>query len=155
MKKIIFLLSAVCMMSSCRNQDKVSPRNASGEEIVEEQGVNVDFTEELEGVETIPLAIQGSWEVVEYSKEKIDQTNFFEGFVFTFNPDGSVLATKGDILVLGTYEVVPTGGSNNLVVTFPATTPFPSLNYTWTNINASDGTLEFEMNNKDLVLERS
>lgn len=154
MKKIIFLMSAVCIISSCRNRDDVTPRNESGEVVVEEQGVNVDFTEELEGIETIPLAIQGSWEVGEYSKEKIDQTNFFSGFVFTFNQDGTVTAVKGDIKVEGKYEVKPNEATNDLIITFPATTPFPTLNYTWTVAKTDDDSLSFEYTTKDLVLNR-
>lgn len=154
MNRIFALLILGLVVSSCRNREEPLPRNQSGELIVKEKGVDVDFSEEVQGIVTIPLAIQGTWEVVEYSKEKIDQTNFFSGFTFTFNPDGTVLATKGNTIVEGTYVVVPIGDSNELKITFPATTPFPSLNYTWKSSAVSDMELSFEYTSKDLILKR-
>jgi hypothetical protein len=154
MDRIILVIIMALVLGSCRKREELLPRNKTGEFILEEKGKEVDFSEGLEGIVTIPLAIQGTWEVVEYSKEKIDQTIFFTGFEFTFNADGTVKATKGDIVVMGTYKVVPSGDVNNLVITFPATTPFPSLNYIWSNSRSSDTEMSFEYTSKDLVLRR-
>nr|WP_299339298.1 hypothetical protein [Allomuricauda sp.] len=47
----------------------------------------------------------GSWRITQFLDDGTDETNDFEGYVFTFNSDGSVVANNGGNSVNGTWSI--------------------------------------------------
>ena len=51
------------------------------------------------------LAVSGTWVITTFIDEEDDETGFFDGYVFTFNEDGSLVADDGVNTVEGSWSV--------------------------------------------------
>ena len=58
--------------------------------------------------------LDGNWRVTLFSERGIDETNDFNGFVFTFNSNGSLTATRNAIVQNGTWSITSNSRKFNI-----------------------------------------
>jgi hypothetical protein len=92
----------------------------------------------------------GSWKVVHFSEDGDDETNHFNGYSFSFNDDGSVVATNSSTTISGTWSLNKDNSNDDsssdvdLILNFPATNDFDELNDDWDIISQSDSRIELK-----------
>ncbi len=77
------------------------------------------------------IIIDGKWVVANYNDSGVDETANYADFNFTFNIDGTVLASNGTDTINGTWQEVIDGEKYKLVLDFGATVPFDEFNEDW------------------------
>ncbi|HBY66422.1 MAG: hypothetical protein CMC07_11515 [Flavobacteriaceae bacterium] len=100
------------------------------------------------------MAQTGTWRITQFIDSGDDETSDFNGFVFTFNSDGTVIANRDELSVSGTWSVNDSsnssddddGSSNdinfNLFFDVPETNDFEDLNDDWDLVSASNSKIE-------------
>ena len=86
--------------------------------------------------------IQGTWKITRFIEDGVNQTSNFNGFNFTFNTNGTVLATNGSNPVNGTWSTsVSSSGTPKFVLNFNISNgPFDEISEDW-NIESVSSTL--------------
>ncbi len=59
------------------------------------------------------LATSGSWRITSFIDSGIDDTNDFQGYSFTFNSDGSLIAENGTAIITGSWSVTSDDSSDD------------------------------------------
>jgi len=77
--------------------------------------------------------IQGSWKITRFIEDGVNQTSNYNGFNFTFNTNGTVLATNGSNPVNGTWTTsVSSSGTPKFVLNFNISNgPFDEISEDW------------------------
>jgi hypothetical protein len=100
------------------------------------------------------ILIEGIWLVANYNDSGDDETLDFDGISFDFLENGTVVATKNDDVVEGTWEVSTDSGQEKFVLDFGETLPLSEFNDDWDieevlenrvefhSISGGDGTLD-------------
>lgn len=91
----------------------------------------------------VATLLSGSWEV-DYFFDEADETSEFENFTFTFNADGTALATDGVTEVEGTWATYGDDGELELDLDFGEDSPFDEIMEDWG---------VFEFNDTEIVLK--
>ena len=100
MKKVFnlamfLMLSLVLMVSSCSSDDDGNPNN------------NAALIADVENT-----VESGNW-VITYYFDSTDETSDYNGFVFTFNSNGTLTATDGNNTYSGTWSVTDSSNSSS------------------------------------------
>lgn len=78
----------------------------------------------------------GTWKITKFIDSGKDETSSFNGFLFTFNPNGSLVATNGINTFTGTWSIVKDSSDDSpddldFTIFFPVSTKFEDLNDDW------------------------
>lgn len=102
--------------------------------------------------QTTSVASSGNWIITNFIDSGTDETNDFQGYVFTFNADGTVVATNGSDTVNGTWSVTDSNSSSdddniedddfNLAFAVSQDSKFDDLNDDWDFISVSGTKIE-------------
>ncbi len=104
----------------------------------------------------ISTAQSGSWRISLFSEDGRDETSDFAGYVFNFNSDGTVVATKGNTTVNGTWSVMDDSSNSSndddgnstddddFIIFFnvPQDSDFDDLNDDWDIISVTANKME-------------
>jgi hypothetical protein len=131
----LIMLSFSLMSSTCSSDDDGSS-NDNSQEIIE-----IENTAE-----------SGTWIISSYVDSGQDETNDFNGYVFTFAANGTVTATNGTTTYNGTWSVSDSSNSGddsssdddidfNLSFPVPDTDDFEDLNDDWDIVSYSTTTI--------------
>lgn len=74
---------------------------------------------------------QTTWKVTHYDEDGTDDTRNFEGYAFSFNSNGNVVATQTGNNVQGTWSTSTDDDHDKLLLNFGNTSPFEELNEDW------------------------
>lgn len=80
------------------------------------------------------IVTDGSWRVTLFQEDNSNQTNHFNGYVFTFNSNGSLIAVNGGTTQTGTWSTNGDDSSNKLWINFPNASddsPFEEISEDW------------------------
>ncbi|NND63794.1 MAG: hypothetical protein HKN48_11460 [Flavobacteriaceae bacterium] len=102
------------------------------------------------------MAESGTWIITYFFDTDSDETSDFNGYIFSFNTDGSLVATKGNNTVTGTWSVQDDSSNNssdddgnstddddfNIFFPVPDTNDFEDLNDDWDIISVSNNKIE-------------
>ena len=139
MKQTFFLLTLAALLFACQPQDPVTPqtlnRNASTAEV------------------TSALTDAGGLRIAEFREDGENLTRYFEGYTFTFEENGRVLAERSGDTVEGTYSVFRDDGRVELSMNFPETGEFYELTDDWYFRAGTGSRLEFEDFMGSLIFE--
>ncbi|EON76886.1 hypothetical protein ADIS_2632 [Lunatimonas lonarensis] len=91
--------------------------------------------------------------VATFIEDGRDKTDEFSGFRFDFRSDGTVIATRGEEIVSGTYRVFRDDGKTELSMWFPARFPFYELSDDWYFRSKDESRINFDDDDDRLVLE--
>ncbi|MEL6811711.1 MAG: hypothetical protein AAFP76_10280 [Bacteroidota bacterium] len=102
------------------------------------------------------IAQSGTWRITYFWDTDEDETNNFTGYEFKFNSDGSLIATKGNTTVTGSWSVVDDSSNSstdddgnstddddfNILFNVPTTSDFDDLIDDWDIISVSNTKIE-------------
>ncbi len=91
--KNVFLLGTLALIVSCENDDDDGDIMGNG------QFDSADVAALQNSVES------GTWRITRFVDDGEDETSNYEGFVFTFGADGSIVADNGTTSFNGTWRV--------------------------------------------------
>ncbi len=74
---------------------------------------------------------QGKWKVTYYNDNGAVETSTYSGYEFVFSSNGTVTATKGAIIVTGTWTNGNDDSTLKLYLDFGTVNPFQELNDDW------------------------
>ncbi|MBR9913390.1 MAG: hypothetical protein GYB32_00970 [Algicola sp.] len=131
------MLSFSLMSSMCSNDDDDGNPNNNSQQIVQ--------------IET--TAESGTWRITNFNDSGQNETSDFNGYNFSFNADGTLVATNGSNTVNGTWSVTDDSNSNddsssdddidfNIFFPVPESNNFEDLNDDWDIISISSTTIE-------------
>ena len=139
MKKGLFysallMLSFSLMSSSCSS---------------DADGGSIDNSQEIIQIEN--TAESGEWIISSYIDSGQDETNDFNGYVFTFATSGTLTATNGTTMYTGSWSVTDSNSSDdsssdndidfNISFPVPDTDDFEDLNDDWEIVAYNDTTI--------------
>jgi hypothetical protein len=137
----VFALFATLGISSCTSDD--------------------DSSNDSQTIAQLESSIKtGTWRISRFIEDGDNQTNHFNGYVFTFNENGTVIATNGTNTIAGTW--VTTNGSSSssgsnpkFILQFEAANgPFEEISEDWRiesatssivdlkNVSGGDGSID-------------
>ncbi len=125
----IFALVSMSLLSiSCSNDGNTS--NINSENVAKLQDV----------------IIQGTWKITRFIEDGVNQTANYNGFNFTFNTNGTVLATNGSTPVNGTWTTsISSSGTPKLVLNFNISNgPFDEISEDWNIENVSSTLIDLK-----------
>jgi len=103
----------------------------------------------------------GAWHVTYYF-DKQDETSDFSGYNFTFDDNGTAVATKNTTTVNGSWSTEnSSNGTVKLIMDFGATSPLDELNEDWRVLEHTDVRIKLEHvsggngGTDSLILERN
>ncbi|WP_298759288.1 hypothetical protein [uncultured Psychroserpens sp.] len=133
---VLILLSFSLMSFSCSDDDDGNPNDNS------QQIAQIETTVE-----------SGIWRITNFNDSGQNETSDFTGYDFTFNSDGSLVATNGSTTMTGTWSVTDDSNSNddsssdddidfNIFFAVPETNNFEDLNDDWDIVSTSSTRIE-------------
>ncbi|WP_298899605.1 hypothetical protein [uncultured Psychroserpens sp.] len=133
---VLILLSFSLMSFSCSDDDDGNPNDNS------QQIAQIEITVE-----------SGIWRITNFNDSGQNETSDFTGYDFTFNSDGSLVATNGSTTMTGTWSVTDDSNSNddsssdddidfNIFFAVPETNNFEDLNDDWDIVSTSSTRIE-------------
>jgi hypothetical protein len=126
MKNTIFAICLFFMLSACQDGGDISPANDTPEGL------------------TVSLSEGNGMRISAFIEEGSDKTTFFNPYLFIFNSNGTVTASKDGQTVNGTYAVFRDDGKTELGMTFPNDSELYELNDDWYFVSQNENTFRFE-----------
>ncbi len=96
--KNLALIIFVAMLSACSSDD---------DEMNNSNNLNSQIQEITD------LAMSGSWVIASFIDSGVDETDDFSGYVFTFDADGSLMATDGTTTIEGSWSITDDDSSDD------------------------------------------
>ncbi len=143
MKKVLnlgmlLMLSFSLMSSMCSSDDDDGSPNNNSQQIAE-----IEIT-----------AQSGTWRITNFNDSGQNETSDFNGYDFSFNSDGSLVATNGSNTMTGTWSVTDDSNSSsddsnddddidfNIFFPVPDSNDFEDLNDDWDIVSTSSTRIE-------------
>lgn len=135
-KGLLLMLSFSLMSSMCSSDDDDGNSNNNSQQIAQ-----VEST-----------AQSGTWRITNFNDSGQNETSDFAGYNFTFNTDGSLVASNGSNTVTGTWSVTDDSNSSssssdddidfNIFFAVSNTNNFQDLNDDWDIVSTSSTKIE-------------
>lgn len=93
---------------------------------------------------TDDLSLSSGLRLVQFIEDNEDYTSEFSGFVFRFEPNGTVTATRGSQSISGTYRVFRDDGETELAMIFPSSSILNEFTDDWYFRGKSNNRITFE-----------
>jgi hypothetical protein len=87
---------------------------------------------------------KGKWKVNLYRDNGVDETNNYTGYEFQFEPNGTVIATKDENMLSGSWRSQIDGRSTKLHVEFSTASQLDELSEDWNVMKQGEDSLELE-----------
>ena len=134
---LLLMLSFSLMSSMCSNDDDGGSPNDNS----------------LEIAEIVTIAQSGTWRITNFNDSGQNETSDFNGYDFSFNADGSLVATNGSNSLTGTWSVTDDSNSSddsssdddidfNIFFPVPESNDFEDLNDDWDIVSTSSTRIE-------------
>lgn len=133
---LLMMLSFSLMSTTCSSDDDDGSPNDNSQQIVE-----IEST-----------AQSGTWRITNFNDSGQDETSDFNGYDFSFNNDGSLVATNGSNTMTGTWSVTDDSSSSsssddddidfNIFFPVPDSNDFEDLNDDWDVVSTSATRIE-------------
>lgn len=129
---LLLMLSFSLMSSTCSSDDDGGNPNDNSQQIAQ----------------IVNTAQSGTWRITNFNDSGQNETSDFAGYDFSFNSDGSLLATNGTNTMNGSWSVTDDSNSNddssndddidfNISFPVPDTNNFEDLNDDWEIVSTS------------------
>jgi len=133
---LLLVLSFTLMSSTCSSDDDVS---------------SIDNSQQINQIEN--TVESGTWRVSNFNDSGQDETSDFVGYDFTFNSNGSLVASNGTNTMSGTWSITDDSNSNddsnddddidfNIFFPVPDSSDFEDLNDDWEIVSTSSTKIE-------------
>lgn len=135
---LLLMLSFSLMSSMCSNDD-------------DDGGIPNNNSLEIAQIQN--TAESGTWRITNFVDSGQNETSDFTGYNFSFNADGSLVASNGSNTMTGTWSVTDDSNSNddsssdddidfNIFFPVPDSNNFEDLNDDWDIVSTSSNTIE-------------
>lgn len=135
MKKIIVItmLIIIAGYAACKKDKKDDSKSDSSSTTGSTSSYNT----------TSSIMTEGKWKVSNFTNNGNSETAIFYGYVFQFNPNGTVFAVREGRTEIGGWSIATNDGQKELNIKFPIA-PLDRLNEDWhiKEINLNSVTLE-------------
>lgn len=135
MKQLLFTLCILGTLTSCVEDD------------------NTTLQGNPETLNTA-LTLPDGWRIIEFIEEGRNENTRFRDYLFVFNSNGTVTASKTGETITGTYLVFRDDGKTELSMNFPQNNVLYELNDDWYFISRNDNTIRFEDSGDTLVFQQ-
>lgn len=139
--KLALVFSMVLAFASCNKDDSSNDSSTPNETSADQ---------------TSQIAETGTWRITSFIDSGQDETNDFTGFEFSFNEDGTLTATKGNITISGSWSVIDDSSNSssdddgnstddddfNIFFAVSEDSDFEDLNDDWDFISVSSSKIE-------------
>lgn len=131
---IILFLSIFLLSSTCSSDDDDgSPNDNSGQ---------------IQQIEN--QVASGTWRITSYIDSGQDETNDFNGYNFLFSSNGTITATKNELIQTGSWSITNSNSNDdssndidfNIFFNVPESSIFEDLNDDWDIVSHSDNTIK-------------
>jgi hypothetical protein len=139
MKKLAIIYLLIVLLPACSLLDDSNSQNET----------TVSSANELSELFTNSSSVR----IISFIEDGRDKTNQFSPYRFSFNTDGSIVATLDGITINGTYRVFRDDGRLELEMNFPSSSPLSELDDDWYFISRNSNTLTFEDSGDRIVFE--
>lgn len=85
-----------------------------------------------------------SWQITYLWDGDKEETYHFNGYAFVFNEDNTVVATKNNNTLSGSWEIIESSDHNKLDIDFGETEPFDELTDDWHITSFTENKIELE-----------
>ena len=132
MRRLIIMAALFCLFvlnvaSMCSSDDDSSDDNSPST-----SNVNTNVT-------------SGTWRVTLFQEDGTNQTSNFNGYHFSINSNGTMVAVNGSTTKNGTWSTYSDSGSTKFDITFPdANGPFEEITEDWRVLSSSTTKLELK-----------
>lgn len=126
MFRFVFILSFFAGLLSCKQEDAVRPK-----------------TDRVSSVNQFLISANGV-SINEFTEEGVNKTQDVAPYLFFFNPNGSVTASKAGESIPGTYLVFRDDNKTEVRFGFPINSKLHELNDDWYFISQNENTIRFE-----------
>ena len=134
---LLLMLSFSLMSSMCSSDDDDGGSNDNSQQIAEIENT----------------AQSGTWRITNFNDSGQNETSDFNGYDFTFNSNGSLIASNGSTTVSGSWSVTDDSNSNddsnsdddidfNISFPVPESNDFEDLNDDWDILSITDVKIE-------------
>ncbi|WP_047550539.1 hypothetical protein [Psychroserpens sp. Hel_I_66] len=135
---LLTMLSLSLMSSTCSSDD--------------DGGGPIDNSEQISQIEN--TAESGSWRITNFNDSGQNETSNYNGYDFSFNSDGFLVATNGSSTITGTWSVTDDSNSSddsidddddidfNIFFAVTETNDFEDLNDDWDIVSTSSTRIE-------------
>jgi hypothetical protein len=137
MKKVFLLALLTFTFMSCENDDD----NSNSVIITDSELEN-----ELIDLGQVSISI--------FTEDNIDQTSLFNAYVFSFEANNIVTATRNGETAQGSYNVFIDDGRTELALSFPNSTELLELNDDWYYISSTGNSILFQDEEDTLEFEK-
>jgi hypothetical protein len=100
------------------------------------------FSNSKNNIETF-LIEESQWRVAQFIEDGENETDDFQGYLFSFDKNGEVVAAGNGNNIVGTYKVFKDDGKVELSMTFSAGYPFDELTDDWYYISRTENSIQF------------
>lgn len=90
------------------------------------------------------VATQGKWRVTLFSENGVDQTSAFSGYEFSFNTNGSAIATKAATNVNGTWAAGTDDSKQKFILNFGSASLWENISEDWQVKSQTANTITLE-----------
>lgn len=125
MKRIFFLLGVVFTLGACQKQKEISS-----------------------------LTTDNGLKIIEFIEDGENETAYVSDFVFVFNDQGSVTATRNGQSITGTYSTFKDDGKTELKMSFPLDSELKELSDDWYFISDENNIIHFQDSGDILKFEK-
>lgn len=104
-----------------------------------------DDNNNFSGSDLTEIVVGGSWRVTLYQEDAVNHTHHFSGYSFTFNSDGSLIASNESISQAGTWTTGNDDSTNKLWINFPSAPeddPFEEISEDWQIVTKTSSKIE-------------
>ncbi|WP_299115791.1 hypothetical protein [uncultured Winogradskyella sp.] len=132
---LLIMLSFSLMSTTCSTDDDDGSPNDNSQQIAQ----------------AVSTAQSGTWRITNFNDSGQNETSDFNGYNFSFNSDGTLVATNGSNTVNGTWSVTDDSSSSssssddidfNIFFPVPASNNFEDLNDDWDIVSISSTRIE-------------
>ena len=103
---------------------------------------------------TTSLTTENGLKIIEFIEDGANETADVSDFVFVFNDQGSVTATRNGQSITGTYSTFKDDGKTELKMSFPLDSELKELSDDWYFISDENNTIHFEDSGDILKFEK-
>ncbi|HPE40668.1 MAG TPA: hypothetical protein PLI77_06225 [Bacteroidales bacterium] len=91
------------------------------------------------------IVSEGKWSVTNFQEDGVDQTDHFSGYNFTFQDDGTIIATNGTTTHTGTWSKGTDDSTPKFYITFSTTSgPFEEITEDWAILSYSSSKIDLK-----------
>lgn len=106
--------------------------------------INPDGTDDISPAKVSQTLSAGEWVITHFFDSDKDETDHYNGYVFTFNTDGKLLAAKGSSVTTGSWTQGSDDSQTKLIIDFSTPEDLEELSEDWRVLERTDSKVRLQ-----------